>query len=139
MNRRKPNIHRFLEGHGIRCLPTRQATEPRPRNVIYGGRLVGRMIRRQGEQHTGRVIAAVIASNPSALYGDVLFAVSLFITAHRPDAQVADLRREFAAIDVLALRAAAQHLAHGRGGVIAARARALALLIASTLLTKEAA
>lgn len=139
MIKRGINVHDFLEGHGIRCLPVRQARDPRPPNTIYGGRTVARMLRRLGPVRTGLVVSCIMASRAPALYGDVLYAVSLFIGAHRPGADPAALRSEFAALDLDQLRRRAQRLSLGQGGPMAAKAKALATLIASELLAKDAA
>lgn len=40
------NVHRFLEGYGVKVLPYHLKRDPRPANVVYGGREVGRLMRK---------------------------------------------------------------------------------------------
>lgn len=139
MRKRGINVHTFLEGYGVRCQPVRYARDPRPPNIVYGGRLIARMLRRLGPDRTGLVVSCVLASNRSALLGDVLWAVSLFIAVHRPASSLVDLKREFSAIDLVQLRGRAHALSIGAGGSMSSKSRSLATLIAIELLEKQAA
>lgn len=85
MRTRGINVHRYCEGFGIKVRPVSQAVEQRPLNTIYGGRIIARMLRRMGPDHTGLVLMCIQASDPACLYGDTLYAVSRFIRAHRND------------------------------------------------------
>lgn len=140
MRQRGVNVHQFCEGYGIRVRPVHQARDPRPPNTIYGGRVVARMLRRSGPDHTALVLQCAQASAPACLYGDALFAVSQFLKAHgstlgsRHDAVAA-----FRSIDISQLRNRAQRLARGRGEHMARTSAALSVMIADALLGEEAA
>lgn len=134
------NLHRFCEGYGIRVHPVRKSAKDHPPNVIYGGRIVARMLRDRGPDHTGLVLMCIQASNPRCLYGDVILAVSRFLTAHQ-----ADLGNRRAAVDafsqtdLMVLRQRAAQLARGKHDAMTNLSAALSVIIANTLLRDLAA
>ena len=46
------NVHRFLEGYGVKVLPYHMKRDPRPANVVYGGRDVARLKRKGASDST---------------------------------------------------------------------------------------
>lgn len=134
------NVHRFCEGFGVKVLPNHQAKEPRPPNVIYGGRTIARMLRRKGPDHTGLVLLCIQASDPACLYGDVIFAVSQFLRTHT---DVLGGRQgaigAFQTIDIARLRSRAQRLARSEGEHMTKSTAALSIVIADAILGEEAA
>lgn len=134
------NVHRFCEGFGVKVLSNHQAKEPRPPNVIYGGRTIARMLRRKGPDHTGLVLLCIQASNPACLYGDVIFAVSQFLRTHT---DVLGGRQgaigAFQTIDIARLRNRAQRLARSEGEHMTKSTAALSIIIADAILGEEAA
>lgn len=140
MIRRGINVHRFCEGFGIKVRPIHHAKEPRPPNVIYGGRIIARMLRRMGPEHTGLVLMCIQASNPACLYGDVIFAVSQFLRTHHSDMGGRQgAVGAFQTIDLGRLRQRAQRLARSEGGHMTRTSAALSIVIAHSLLGEEAA
>ncbi|TKT78404.1 hypothetical protein [Aquamicrobium sp. LC103] len=134
------NTHRFCEGIGIRVMRTRHAREPRPPNVIYGGRIIARMLRRAGPDHTGLVLMCIKASDPACFYGDAIIAVSQFIKVHGTalgGRQV--VVQAFARLDLGQLRNRAQRLARADSAAMTKTSAALAVMIAHTILGEEAA
>lgn len=135
---KRPNVHRFLEGYGIRCHPIRRAKEPRPANVIYGGRTISRLLRGRGKEHTGLVLKCIQAANPASLYGDVVFAVSKVMRVHgdalgsRQDAVEA-----FRKLDLVGLRSRARELARNDREAMTNAIAALAIKIADEPLEGE--
>lgn len=135
---KRPNVHRFLEGYGIRCHPIRRAKEPRPANVIYGGRTISRLLRGRGDEHTGLVLKCIQAADPECLYGDVVFAVSNVLRVHgaalgsRQEAVEA-----FRCVDLAALRRRARVLARNDRDAMTNATAALAIKIADELLEGE--
>lgn len=133
----RPNVHRFLEGYGVRCRPIERAKEPRPANTIYGGRIIARMLRRNGEEHTGLVLMCAKAAGPDCLYGDVLFAVSEVLRTHGSRWDRRTAVDTFAHVDMRALRYRARSLARSDAGAMATTSGALAVLIANQIIYAE--
>lgn len=134
------NVHRFCEGYGVKVRPIHQAKDPRPPNVIYGGRIIARMLRRKGPDHTGLVLLCIQASDPACLYGDVIFAVSQFLRAHTGDLGGRQgAVGAFQTIDLARLRARAQRLARSEGEHMTRTTAALSIVIADAILGEEAA
>lgn len=137
--RRGINVHRFLEGYGVRCRPVGALNWDRKPNTIYGGRTIARLLHNQGEDHTGLVVLCIQASNPTCFHGDTMFAVSRFLRTHRPAGERLSVVNEFRGIDIGKLRERAQRLAGSQDNPMARRRDILVGLIADRLTEEEAA
>jgi hypothetical protein len=134
------NVHRFCEGFGIRVRPIHHAKEPRPPNVIYGGRTIARMLRRKGPDHTGLVLMCIQASDPACLYGDTIRAVSEFLKVHHAaTGGRQDAIAHFRVMDIAELRTRAQRLARRDSEALSSTVAALAVLLANTIIGEDAA
>ncbi len=127
------NVHRFAEGLGLRILPPSQAKEPRPPNVLYGGRTIARMLRKEGPVHTGLVLSCIQAADPTCFYGDTIWAVSRFLAAHEGTVPRVELLATFRGLDLSTLRERAKRAAAGKSRPMARRADALATMIWNSL------
>lgn len=113
------NVHRFLEGYGIDVLPYEagRSGEARPANVIYGGRTVARLMRKDMDR-IGLVIRCIQVSNPKCFDDVMIWSVWQFITAHFAHRPAQDAINHFRAIDVALIKKRAQRLvigSYGRG------------------------
>ena len=115
------NVHKFAEGFGIEILAPSVAKEPRPANVIYGGRVLARLLHRHGPDHAGQVLRCILASDPTCLQGDVIWAVSRFIGAHGATIGQREVVDRFRAIDLAGLREKSRRAAMGGGAPMARR------------------
>jgi hypothetical protein len=133
------NLHRFCEGLGIRVRPIAALKYRREPNTIYGGRMLARLLKQKGEDHTYIVLRCIQVSNRDCFFGDVIWAMHRFIHAHRPQTDALTLANEFRLIDIGAIRLRAQRLALGRVDAMTKKADALATLIADKLEKEDAA
>ncbi|AVA20661.1 hypothetical protein [Rhizobium sp. NXC24] len=132
------NIHRFLEGYGVRVLPYHLKRDPRPANVIYGGRQVARLLRKDVTR-TGLVIRCIQASNPTCFDDASIWSTWCFLAAHSPHSAPSDAIKAFSAVDLADIKKRAQRLAIGPNARIAKTTTAFTLLIAQTILRKDEA
>jgi hypothetical protein len=130
------NIHRFCEGYGVRVLPYRMKREPRPANVIYGGRSIGRLLRKD-EDRTGLVIRCIQASNPTAFDDAVIWSVWCFIGAHKAQERAQDAISAFGLIDLAQIRQRAQRLVVGGSGRMAKTTTAVSILLAQAIMNED--
>ncbi len=137
--RRAPNginVHRFLEGYGVRVLPYRLKRDPRPANVVYGGREIVRLIRKD-EDRAGLVIRCIQASNPICFDDVYLWSVWRFLAVHFSQSAAREAIEAFSRVDLAELRETAQRLAIGDGGALAKSTSAISIELARAILTEE--
>lgn len=132
------NIHRFLEGYGIRVLPYHLKRDPRPKNVIYGGREVGRLMRKDIER-TGLTVRCIQIGNPTCFDDIYLWSVWRVLAVHFSQSKPADAIEAFACVDLAEIRNRAQRLVIGQGGAITKTTAAISLELARDILTREQA
>lgn len=133
----RPNVHRFCEGYGVRIRPYRAARQRRSSNTIYGGRIVARMLRNHGEEHTSLVLMCAKAAGSDCLYGDVLFATSEVLRVHGYQWDRSTAVETFGFLDMRALRFRARSLARTEAGAMSTTSGALAVLIANQIVFAE--
>lgn len=132
------NVHRFLEGYGVKVLPYHLKRDPRPANVVYGGREVARLMRRDIER-TGLVVRCIQASNP-ACFGDIyLWSVYRFLAVHLPHSAARDAISAFSCIDIAAVKQDALRLSVGEGGALTKSSAAISMELARAILLKDKA
>ena len=129
------NVHRFLEGYGVRVLPYHQKRAPRPANVIYGGREVARLMRKDIER-TGLVIRCIQASNPVCFDDIYLWAIWRVLLVHFTTRRHSEAVAAFATIDIAELKKRAQRLAIGEGVALAKTSAAVSIEFAREILMK---
>lgn len=108
------NCHRFAEGLGIKIRPIRRSRKSRPKGKIYALGTIRRLIASHGEDHASLVVRCILASDPTALGGDVISSVSAALRAHPARfANRSEAVEFFRAVPILKLRQRAQRLATG--------------------------
>lgn len=132
------NVHRFLEGYGVRVLPYTEARgwKERPANVVYGGRIVARLMRKDIER-TGLVVRCIQASNPTCFDDVVIWSLWQFIGAHLAHRKPADVINIFRAVDIAQIRKRARRLSRGSYGRMAKTWTIIASLLADTVIEKD--
>jgi len=134
------NLHRWLEGYGIDVLPYEQGRsgDARPANVIYGGRTVARLMRKDMDR-AGTVIRCIQVSNPKCFEDVIIWAVWCFITAHFAHRPAQDAINHFRAIDIAVIRKRAQRIVCGSYGRGAKTWTAIYALLADAIIEKDMA
>lgn len=130
------NVHKFLEGYGIKVLPYRESRMPRPANVVYGGRQISRLMRKDIDR-TGQTIRCIQASNPRCLDDATIWSVWCFIGAHYPQGAPPSAIKAFSGVDVASIRRRAQRLIIGDGGRMTKMAVAISILLADEIIGNE--
>jgi hypothetical protein len=131
-------VHRLLEEFGIRVKPYHERRSPRPANVVYGGRTIARLMRKDMER-SRTVIACIQVSNARCFDDVVIWSVWNFITAHYAYAKRQDVVTLFRGIDVGEVQKRAARLATGECARMGKTSEKIATLLADRLLEKEAA
>lgn len=127
------NLHKFLDEFGVKVRPYKDARQPRPANVVYGGRTVVRLMKKDVEQ-TRTVIMCIKASNPTCFDERIVWSVFRFITAHCRQHTRRDVIEMFKAVDLAAINERAQLLATGQSGRMGKTSEKLLTLLADRLL-----
>jgi hypothetical protein len=130
------NLHQFLAEFGVKVRPYHEGNRTRPANVIYGGRTVSRLLRKDIER-TKTVIACIQASDPKCFDDVVIWSVWNFITAHFAYAKRQDVVSLFRRIDVGEIQKRATRLASGDCARMGKTSEKIATLLADRLLEKE--
>lgn len=130
------NLHQFLAEFGVRVRPYHEGTRSRPANVVFGGRTVSRLMRKDIER-ARTVIACIQASNPKSFDDVVIWSVWNFITAHFAYAPRADVVKQFRSIDVAEIQKRAARLASGDCARMGKTSEKIATLLADRLIDKE--
>ncbi|MGV2099036.1 hypothetical protein [Rhizobium sp. 21-4511-3d] len=132
------NVHRFLEGYGVRVLPYTEARgwKERPSNVVYGGRTVARLMRKDIDR-VGLVIRCIQESNPTCFDDVVIWSVWQFIGAHMAHRKPADVLNAFRAVDIAVIKKRAHRLTTGSYGRMSKTWPVIACLLADTIIEKE--
>jgi hypothetical protein len=132
------NVHRFLEGYGVKVLPYHLKRDPRPANVVYGGREVARLMRRDIDR-TGLVVRCIQASNPVCFEDIYLWSVFRFLAIHFPHSPARDVVAGFSGIDIAKIRQTAQRLSVGEGGALTKSAVVISIELARAIILKDKA
>lgn len=132
------NVHRFLEGYGVKVLPYHLKRDPRPANVVYGGREVARLMRK-GIDRTGITVRCIQASNPICFDDIYLWSVWRFLAVHFPHIEAREAISAFSAVDVAEIKKAALRLSVGAGGSLTKQSDAIGIELARAILQKEQA
>lgn len=130
------NVHRFLEGYGVKVLPYHMKRDPRPANVVYGGREVARLMRKDIDR-TGTVVRCIQASNPVCFDDIYLWSVWRFLDVHFPHIEPRNAIVAFSSIDVAEMKKAALRLSVGVGGSLTKQTAAIGIELARAILHKE--
>lgn len=132
------NVHRFLEGYGVKVLPYNMKRDPRPANVVYGGRQVSRLLRKDIDR-TGLVVRCIQASNPRCFDDIYLWSIWRFLAVHFAHRTPREATAAFECVDIAQLKERAQRLAVGQGGALAKITAATSLEFARAIIEKEVA
>lgn len=130
------NVHRFLEGYGVKVLPYHLKRDPRPANVVYGGREVARLMRKDIDR-TGTAVRCIQASNPVCFDDIYLWSVWRFLAVHFPHSDAREAIGAFSAVDVAQIKQAALRLSVGVGGALSKQTAAIGIELARAILQKE--
>lgn len=130
------NLHRFLEGYGVRVRPYHESRTPRPANVVYGGRMIRRLIQRDADR-CSLTVRCIQASNPACFEDIIVWSVWHFIGAHFPTGTAREAVAAFSAIDLAAIKRRAQRLSVGQSGRLAKTATTISILLAQEIIDKE--
>jgi hypothetical protein len=132
------NIRRFLEGYGVKVHLYRESKTPRPANVVYGGRQIGRLIKKDPDR-AGLTIRCIQTSNPSCFDDVTVWSVWCFLTAHFPHGSPTAAIKAFSRTDLADVKKRAQRLAIGEGGRLTKTASAISILLAQDILNGDEA
>lgn len=132
------NVHRFLEGYGVKVLPYHLKRDPRPANVVYGGREVARLMRKDIDR-TGITVRCIQASNPICFDDIYLWSVWRFLAVHFPQSEARETICAFSAVDVAEIKKTALRLSVGAGGSLTKQSDAIGIELARAILQKEQA
>ncbi|WP_312941237.1 hypothetical protein [Agrobacterium pusense] len=132
------NVHRFLEGYGVKVLPYHLKRDPRPANVVYGGREVARLMRKDIDR-TGITVRCIQASNPVCFDDIYLWSIWRFLSVHFPQSEAREAIGAFSAIDVAEIKKTALRLSVGAGGSLTKQSVAIGIELARAILQKEQA
>lgn len=132
------NVHRFLEGYGIKVLPYTDARgwKDRPANVIYGGRTIARLMRKDMDR-AGLVVRCIQASDPRCFDDVVIWSVWQFVGAHMAHRKASDVVLSFKAVDLSIIKKRAHRLANGSYGRMGKTWPLIACLLADSIIDKE--
>lgn len=128
----------MLEEFGVRIKPYHERRSPRPANVVYGGRTIARLMRKDIER-TRTVVMAIQASNPHCFEDDMVWSIWHFVSAHFAYAKRQDVVALFRGTDIAEIRKRAERLALGESGRMGKTSEKIATLLADRLLEKDAA
>ncbi|WP_320194977.1 hypothetical protein RMR10_011990 [Agrobacterium rosae] len=132
------NVHRFLEGYGVKVLPYHLKRDPRPANVVYGGRQVARLMRKDIDR-TGLTVRCIQASNPTCFEDIYLLSVYRFLGVHLPQSAPRDAINAFSGIDIALVKQNALHLSIGVGGALAKSTAAISIELARAIILRDKA
>ena len=132
------NVHRFLEGYGVKVLPYHLKRDPRPANVVYGGRYVARLMRRDIDR-TGLTVRCIQASNPVCFEDIYLWSVYRVLAVHFPQSLPRDAINAFSGIDIAAIRQTALRLSLGEGGALTKSSAAISIELARAIILRDKA
>jgi hypothetical protein len=130
------NVHRFLDEFGVTVRRYDQARSPRPANVVYGGRVISRLLRQNPEQ-CRTVIMAIQASNPHCFDDVMIWSVWCFVKAHAADQPRQAVITMFSTIDIAEIKKRAHRLVSGANGRMGKTPEKISTLLADKLLEKD--
>lgn len=132
------NVHRFLEGYGIKVLPCTDARgwKERPANVIYGGRTVARLMRRDMDRISA-VIRCIQVSNPRCFDDVTIWAVWQVLAAHFPHSTPQNAVSLFHVVDIQKVKERATRLNMGEYGRMSKTWPVLAALIVAEIMKER--
>jgi hypothetical protein len=132
------NVHRFLEGYGVRVRPYHESRTPRPANVVYGGRYFRRLIYKDADR-CGLTVRCIQASNPTCFDDIFVYSVWNLIGVHFSGNEARSAIKAFGRIDLAQIKKRAQRLAVGESGRLAKTATTISILLAQEIIEKEQA
>jgi hypothetical protein len=97
------NIRRFLEGYGVKVHLYRESKTPRPANVVYGGRQIGRLIKKNPDR-AALTIRCIQTSNPTCFDDVTVWSVWCFLATHFPRSSSTAAIKAFSHTDLVLLR-----------------------------------
>lgn len=111
------NVHLFLEGHGINCLPRTEARgwKEREANVIYGGRTVARLMRKDMAR-AELTIRCIQASDPKCFEDVIIWAVWKLIDVHFSQDPAIQTIERFKRIDLSSIKKRSHAIVCGKYG-----------------------
>lgn len=132
------NIRRFLEGYGVKVHLYRESKTPRPANVVYGGRQIGRLIKKDPDR-AGLVVRCIQTSNPVCFDDVTIWSVWCFLATHFPQSAPTAAIEAFSRTDLADVKKRALRLAIGPGGRLTKTAAAIAIVLAQDILNGDKA
>ncbi len=132
------NVFRFLEGYGVKVLPYHSKRDPRPANVVYGGREVARLMRKDVER-TGVMVRCIQASNPTCFDDLSMWSTYRVLCVHFPHSEARDAIHAFSGIDIAEIKKTAHRLSIGVGGALTKQSAAISIELARAIFFKETA
>lgn len=132
------NLYRFLEGFGVRVRPYNEGRTgaDRPRNVVYGGKTIRRLLRIDPER-ADLLVRCIQASNARCFDDVCVWAVWSFLAAHASQDGGRDVVTAFGCIDLAKIRQRAQRLAKGEYGRMGKTSEKISSLIADALIPED--
>lgn len=132
------NVHRFLEGYGVKVLPYTEGRgwKDRPSNVVYGGRTIARLMRKDMDR-AGLVVRCIQVSNPTCFDDVVIWAVWRVIEAHFAHRNPQEAIYSFRSIDISEVKKRATRLCMGSYGRMSKTWPVIAALMADAIVEKE--
>jgi hypothetical protein len=132
------NFHRFLEGYGVRVKPYHESRTPRPANVVYGGRVVRRLLHKDADR-CGLTIRCIQASNPTCFDDVIVYSVWNVIGVHFATSRAGAAISAFARVDLHTIKKRAQRLCLGDSGRLAKTATTISILLAQEIIDRDEA
>lgn len=117
-------------------LPYHMKRDPRPANVVYGGREVARLLRKDIDR-TGTAVRCIQASNPVCFDDIYLWSVWRFLAVHFPHSEPRDAIKAFSAVDVAEIKKTALRLSVGIGGALSKQSAAIGIELARAILHED--
>ncbi|AOF91167.1 hypothetical protein [Sinorhizobium sp. RAC02] len=130
------NLHRFLEGFGVKVRPYHESRTPRPANIVYGGRYVRRLIHKDAER-CGLTIRCIQASNPTCFEDVIVFSVWNVIGAHFATAAPRSVITAFGRTDLAEVKERALRLSVGEAGRLAKTVTTISILLAQEIIEED--
>lgn len=132
------NVHRFLEGFGVRVYPISEARgwRNRPANVVYGGRTIARLLRNDADR-LSLVVKCIQVSNPRCFDDVVVWSVWRIIGAHFDKDRPQQALDAFRGVDLQKIRDRARRLACGQNQSMEKSAAVISTLLADAMIPRD--
>jgi len=132
------NLHRFCEGYGLKIRPYHESRTPRPANVIYVGRSLKRLMRKDVDR-AGLVVRCIQSSDPTCFDDVTMWATWCFVGVHFAQHPPSMAIEAFRRVDLAEIRRRAQRLIVGESGRMAKTATAISILLAQAIIDEDKA